>query len=143
MAYLSERVSYIKGLMDGMNFDTTTNEGKLFKAIIDVLDDMAMSIEDTEETQDQVIETLNEVSESLEELEDVVYDDCDCDCDCCGEDDESFCCPECGEELPLEDLDIDENTESIVCPACKTEIELEWDDEDCCCDCCGCDCDEE
>ena len=141
MAYLSERVSYIKGLMDGMNFDTTTNEGKLFKAIVDVLDDMALSIEDTEETQDQVIETLNEVSESLEDLEDVVYEDCDC--DCCDDEDEPFCCQECGEELPLEDLDIDENTESIVCPACKTEIELEWDDEDCCCDCCGCDCDEE
>jgi hypothetical protein len=36
MAYLSERVSYIKGLMEGMNLDTATNEGKLFKAIIDV-----------------------------------------------------------------------------------------------------------
>ena len=45
MAYLAERVSYIKGLMDGMNIDLATNEGKLFKAIVDVLDDMALSIE--------------------------------------------------------------------------------------------------
>ncbi len=138
MAYLSERVSYIKGLMEGMNLDTTTNEGKLFKAIIDVLDDMAMSIEDTEETQDQIIETLNELDERMDDLEDVVYEDCDC----CDDDDEPFYCPECGEELPVDDMEIDENTESIICPACKTEIELEWDDcdDECgCCDCCGCD----
>lgn len=140
MAYLAERVSYIKGLMDGMNIDLATNEGKLFKAIVDVLDDMALSIEDTEETQDQVIETLNEMDERMDDLEDVVYEECDC---CCDEDDEPFYCPECGEELPVDDMEIDENTESIVCPACKTEIELEWDD-DCedacgCCDCCGCD----
>lgn len=137
MAYLSERVSYIKGLMEGMNLDTTTNEGKLFKAIIDVLDDMAMSIEDTEETQDQIIENIEAMDERMDDLEEVVYEECDC---CDDEDDEPFYCPECGEELPIDDLDIDETTESIVCPACKTEIELEWDDceDGCgCCDCCG------
>ena len=35
MMTLTEKASYLKGLMDGMNLDTTTNEGKLFAAIAD------------------------------------------------------------------------------------------------------------
>ena len=38
---LSERTAYLKGLMEGMEIDTETKEGKLFAAIIDVLDEMA------------------------------------------------------------------------------------------------------
>ena len=32
MGYLAERVNYVKGLMEGMKFDVTTDEGKLIKA---------------------------------------------------------------------------------------------------------------
>ena len=49
---LRERVSY-KGLSEGMKIDENTNEGKLLMAIIDVIDDMFLAVEDLEEIQDE------------------------------------------------------------------------------------------
>ena len=54
MGYLSERVSYLRGLADGLKIDEDTNEGKLFKLIIDVIDDIAVSVEDVEDTQNEI-----------------------------------------------------------------------------------------
>ena len=42
---ISEKVAYLKGLMEGLNIDEQTNEGKLFTAIVDVLDEIALEIE--------------------------------------------------------------------------------------------------
>ena len=131
MSYISERVAFIKGLAEGMKVDDTTNEGKLLTAIIDVLDDIALAIDDVEEIQDEMSEQVDGIDEDLAELEKVVYED---------EDDiefEEIECPYCGEEIEV-DLDlIDEDAEAIECPHCHQKIELEWD-----CDCeddeCGC-----
>lgn len=131
MSYISERVAFIKGLAEGMKIDETTNEGKLFTAIIDVLDDIALAIEDVEEIQDEMSEQVDGIDDDLAELEKTVYD----------EDEEiefeEIECPYCGEEIEV-DLDlIDEDAEAIECPHCHQKIELEWD-----CDCeddeCGC-----
>ena len=46
---LKEKVAYIKGLMEGMKFDTETNEGKLLTAIVGVLGDMAAEVTDMDE----------------------------------------------------------------------------------------------
>ena len=32
---ISEKIAYLKGLMEGMNVDTESNEGKLFAAVVD------------------------------------------------------------------------------------------------------------
>ena len=37
---ISEKVAYLKGLAEGLKLDAESNEGKLFAAIIDVLEDM-------------------------------------------------------------------------------------------------------
>ena len=37
----TEKVAYLKGLMEGMKLDTETNEGKLLSVIADILADMA------------------------------------------------------------------------------------------------------
>ena len=36
---ITEKVAYLKGLMEGMELDTEKKEGKLLAAIIDILDD--------------------------------------------------------------------------------------------------------
>ena len=54
MGFLSERVSYLRGLADGMKLDQNTNEGKLLKEIIELLDDIAVSVEDMEEVQNDI-----------------------------------------------------------------------------------------
>ena len=43
---ISEKIAYLKGLMEGMNVDTESNEGKLFAAVVDVLDEIALEVED-------------------------------------------------------------------------------------------------
>lgn len=141
MNYLKERVSYLKGLAEGMQISDSTNEGKLLKAILDVLDDVALAVDDVEEVQEQLTEQIDEIDEDLSELESLIYDDEECDDDeCCdecedgGEDEEEedvvaeFDCPHCGETVNLEDAYM--KKDSVLCPHCNKEIEIEWS-----CDC--------
>jgi hypothetical protein len=83
---LPEKVSYLQGLMDGMEIDTSTKEGKLFKAIADILDDFALQLEDLEDQVDEITEAVDEIDEDLGELEKDIYE-CDCDDD---DDDDDF-----------------------------------------------------
>ena len=145
MNYLKERVSYLKGLAEGMQISDSTNEGKLLKAILDVLDDVALAVDDVEEVQEQLSEQIDEIDEDLSEIESLIYDECECeDEECCeceddedddDEDDEEeviaeFDCPHCGETVNLEDAYM--KKDSVLCPHCNKEIEIEW----------TCDCDE-
>jgi hypothetical protein len=41
MDTIKEKVSYIRGLTDGLEINNSTKEGKVIKAIIDVLEDIA------------------------------------------------------------------------------------------------------
>ncbi len=125
MGYLSERVNYIKGLMEGMQFDTATNEGKLIKALVDVVEDLAISAEDLENTQDQILDVIDEYEERIGDIESDLYED--------GyeEDiDEPLVCPECGEEIDFDELGIDDTVKSFKCPECGTKIDIEWLDCD-------------
>ena len=45
--------------------DDSTNEGKLLNAIIDVLDDMSLAIEDVEEIQDEISEQVDGIDEGI------------------------------------------------------------------------------
>ena len=131
MGYLSERVSYLRGLADGMKLDTETNEGKLLKEIIELLDDIAGSTEDLEETQNDMGEEILNCNDRLDDLENEVFDDC-----CCCEDEDELECPYCGEIIELEDAELNEDCTAVICPSCGKEIEVEFDD---CCDCEECD----
>ena len=46
---LKEKVAYIKGMMEGMEFDTATKEGKLLAAVVDVLEEMAKEVTNIDE----------------------------------------------------------------------------------------------
>jgi hypothetical protein len=82
---LPEKVSYLQGLMDGMEYDITTKEGKLFKAIAEILDDVAIQLEDLEDQVDELTEEVDELDEDLGDLESEIYD-----CDCFDTDDDDF-----------------------------------------------------
>ena len=95
-----EKVAYLRGLSEGLNLNADRPETKMFNAIMDVLEDIADSTCDIEETISVMTEQLDAVDEDLGELEEIIYEelldcDCDCDCDCgCGCE-ESFDC-DCG-----------------------------------------------
>lgn len=127
MSYLKERVSYLKGLAEGMQISDNTNEGKLLKSIIDVLDDFALAVEDLEELNDQIGEQIDSLDEGLADVEKVVFEDEDGD-----DEEEEFIeveCPHCHEEINL-DMDLLEDNDSFECPNCHEKIDVEWD-----CDC--------
>ena len=144
---LTEKVAYLKGLAEGLNLDKDAKETKLFEAMFDILEDMALTVNDIDEDLAAVEELVDCIDEDLDELEDIIYDD-DCDCGCgCGCDDDFDCdcgnelyeveCPSCGEAIYLDESMFDE--EYIECPECGEKLELDIDFEDCDCDCDCCD----
>ena len=132
---LSERTAYLKGLMEGMNIDTDTNEGKLFKAIIETLDDMALTVSDVEDVVDAVCDELDSIEEDLDAIEEYLLDEDDEDED--DEDDEDdfdfgdetiyeVKCPVCGSVINLDEDMLEAG--SIECPDCGEELEFDVDD---------------
>jgi len=129
MGYLKERVSYLKGLAEGMQLNDSSNETKLLKAIIEVLDDMSLAVEDVEEVQEQISEQIDTIDDDLAEIEKLVYDEDDDD----DSDEEIYFteieCPYCNEKINIDEDMIDDEDNTIECPNCHKEIEFEWDCE--------------
>ena len=74
---ISEKSAYLKGLMEGMNLNTESNEGKMIAAIVDLLGDMAKRVTDIEETTIAISDELDEIEEDLDAIEDFIMDEDD------------------------------------------------------------------
>ena len=150
---ISEKAAYLKGLCEGMKLDESTNEGKLLRAIVDLLGDMAREIEDLNENAMDLAEEIDQISDDLADVEDFLEEvddeDEDDECCCCEDDDEEpvfyeVTCPKCGTEISLDEEIL--NYDSFKCPKCGETLEFEFDEDDsddgeCCC--CGKDEDKE
>lgn len=136
---VSEKAAYLKGLADGLEYDTTTKEGKLIKALIDLVGEMAEEVERLNDDCEYLNDYIEEIDEDLGEVEEYLADgDCDC-CDCCDdadyededdEDDEDYFeveCPSCGRTVCF-GADID--PENLTCPACGEKFECIMSDDD-------------
>ena len=123
---ISEKIAYLKGLMEGMNVDTESNEGKLFVAVVDVLDEIALEVEDLTDEVMELGDGLDVISDDLSDVEDIVYDDDDDD----EEDEEEECyattCPECEEEIFFDDTMLEDG--EIICPNCGAKLEFDLSD---------------
>ncbi|WP_458861880.1 CD1247 N-terminal domain-containing protein [Acidaminobacterium chupaoyuni] len=140
---LTEKTAYLKGLMEGLSLKKDSDEGKLFNAIINTLDDMAMTVSDMDSELDVINEELDAIGEELTDLEEDLYDEEDEDEDFEDEDEDdsyySVICPTCHEEIYLDESMLDKG--GIKCPACGEELEFDFDEDDCDCGCeDGCDC---
>ena len=142
---ITEKVAYLKGLAEGLELDKESKEGKLFAAIIDVLDDIALTVADN-------CDQLDAIDEDLAAVEDFVYEDDDEDlfdddfctgdcsnCDGCDDyeydEDEGvyeFECPHCHETVFFDDSLFEDEDYELVCPACGAKIDsvFEFDDDD-------------
>ena len=85
---ISEKAAYLGGLFEGMEYDPDSKEGKLFKGIIDLLDDIALSVLDLEDEQANLNDYVEDIDDDLGVLEEDYYGDDYCcgDCDLCDED---------------------------------------------------------
>ena len=102
---IMEKVAYLKGLAEGMELDVEKKEGKLLAAIIDLLEDIALELEDLWDGEEELYEGLDAVSDDLEDVEDLIFEE---------DEDE--------EEYDEEDFDDDEDCYATTCPTCEEEI---------------------
>lgn len=136
---LTEKASYINGLVDGMDLDTTTKEGKVIAALLDLCNDLCNAVSDLTDDVEQIYDELDAIDEDLTDVEDYIFDDddddeddddCDC-CDCCGDDDEDvyeITCPNCGKVVYVNEEELSD--EDLCCPKCGVKWEAEFEDED-------------
>ena len=133
---ITEKVAYLKGLADGLGLDAESKEGKVLLAMIDVLDDIALEIEDLKDAQDELADGLDAVSDDLEDVEDVVFGEDDYDEDEEEDEDEesedcyATTCPNCEEVIYFDESILEDG--EVICPNCgeKLEFELEEEPED-------------
>ena len=140
---LCEKSAYLKGLMEGMQLSTESNEGKMIAALVDLVADMATTVKNLEDNAIAVSDELDEIEEALDEIEDILYDELDDEDDDdddiydFSDDDDDYdfdeenpeyevTCPKCGEVLILaEDALLDGE---IDCPKCGENLEFEFDE---------------
>ena len=145
---ISEKAAYLKGLMDGLNLNTETNEGKMIAAIVDLLGDVTRRLSDVEETTIAISDELDEIEEDLDAIEDYILDededdDDEDDYDFEDEDDEDleegfdFGDPEttiyevvcaCGNIIDFDEETLEEG--SIICPNCGETLEFSLEDDE-------------
>ena len=73
----SEKVAFIKGLMEGLALDASKPEVKILNQMVDVLDELAASVNALVEENIKLKEYIEEIDEDLGDLEDMIYFDDD------------------------------------------------------------------
>ena len=135
MMTITEKIANLKGYLEGVQLDESKQETKIIEKIVDILEDMALEIEEMEESVDTLNDYAEELDEDLGDVEDYLFgdeDDCDCcdddDCDCCDCLDDGFFeieCPECNEIICVDE---DFEGDVIECPACNKKFNIEDED---------------
>ncbi len=127
---IGEKVSYIKGLCEGMNKDD-----KIISAILDVLGDIAENLTEVDEELDDVASVMTDLEEAVADIEDDLYEDDD-DYDEFDDDDEfddldemyETVCPNCSNVIHFDYEQA--NNGGMDCPNCGKHLTFEMYDED-------------
>ena len=122
---LIEKAAYLQGLLEGLELDETTKEGKVFHAMSDLLAEMAARIKAMEQDITQAESQMQLLRDDVEELQDDFYED--------DEDDaEAPCyeveCPGCGETVYVTEEDLDAG--EAFCTSCGCTFEVALDDSE-------------
>ena len=147
---LKEKAAYLKGLVEGLGIDESTKEGKVIKAMSELLCEMAQTVDSIDEDITQAYDQINDLSEELEDLEADLYEDDDADeeedaesaddTEDEDEDDEDdnadvasepyyeVACPACGETVYVSEDDLDAG--EAICPSCKVAFEVALADDE-------------
>ena len=133
---ITEKISYIKGLCEGLSLDEKKPEVKVINAIIDLLDDIAYDLTDMEELYDEDCDCCDDDDDDYDEDEDFDFDD---------EDNPFYevTCGACGQKLNVSEDVLLEG--EIECPNCGELLEFDFsglfdeEEEECDGNCDGCD----
>ena len=133
---LTEKISYIKGLAEGLSLDDSKPEVKVLNAIIDLLDDLAYDVKDMEELYDELSDQVDEIDRDLADVETELYDDFDEDEDLDDDDFDDYddeenpfyevTCSGCGQKINVSEDVLLEG--EIECPNCGEVLEFDFSD---------------
>ena len=129
---LTEKAAYIKGLIDGLELDPKDKQTKVFKAVSELLAEMAEEVANLEQCYDDVCDQIDALDEDLAGVEDVIYDEDDDENDICtcGCDDAAYevICPTCGTTIGLNEEDLGQG--GMNCPKCGELLEFDYDEDE-------------
>ena len=101
---LSDKMSYLRGMIDGMELDlTTSKEGKVLAQLLEVMQETVLYVTDLQDQVDELTELCESLDEDLGDVEAEVFGDDEY------EDEED-------EADYLDDEDEEEDLYEVVCP---------------------------
>ena len=145
---MKEKAAYLKGLIDGLGIDENTKEGKVIKAMSELLSEMAEAVDGIDEDVTHAYDQINDLSEELEDLEADLYededaedeeddsddeteaDDDDDNADVAGEPYYEVACPACGKTVYVSEDDLDAGEANCAHCGVTFEVALEGDEEE-------------
>mgnify|MGYP000849568746 FL=1 len=114
MRDISEKVSYLQGLSEGLNISDGNPQGKIISGILGVLDDVSGILVDMRSEFNIVKDYIESIDDDLFELEENFKQDKDV---------IELRCDNCGEELCFDaDLIEDDDVIEIICPRCNEVV---------------------
>ena len=127
MSKLTDRISYLQGLAEGMKLNPDKDSHRLILGILDVLGEVGESFEALAESHGELSDYVESIDEDLADLEADLYDDDDE--EAAEEEDEEepfestieYECPHCGAKIEIDPDDVDFDEESL-CPECGKDL---------------------
>lgn len=128
---VSEKVAYLQGLIEGLELDDSTKEGKILLAMADVIQEIADSIDILDEGLDILSDQVDDMDHDFEFIAETLMEDAHDHHDehkhhhgkkkhhhghhgSCG----------CGHNHGHEDMELYEDVYQVTCPTCQEDILL-------------------
>ncbi len=126
MSKLTDRISYLQGLAEGMKLNPEKDSHRLIAGILEVLGEVGQSFEALAEAHGELSDYVESIDEDLADLEADLYDDEDEDLADEENDGEfestiEYECPHCGAVINIDPDDVDFDEESL-CPECGKDL---------------------
>lgn len=136
---LTEKAAYLRGLYDGLGLKADTSaEARLMSAMIDVVEELASHVTESEGQISRLSEQVEDVSDALDELDELFADaleDEDEDEASDGEEYEDATefeveCPKCSAPIVIDEATLEGG--EVVCPGCgqRFSIDVGYTDEE-------------
>ena len=133
MSRLTDRISFLQGLAEGMKLNPDKDSHRLILGILEVLGEVGESFEALAESHGELSDYVESIDEDLADLEADLYDDENEDVAKKETDDEfegviEYECPHCGEKIEIDPDEVDFD-EDALCPQCGKELFPELPEE--------------
>ena len=130
---ITKRVTYLRGMVEGLELERETKEQKVLHGIIEILDAIAVELEDLDADVMALDDDVSVLVEDMQDLEDTVFEADEPDC-CCPSPPSSHHhhnkpqfytvqCPSCDNEITIDEDVL--NMGVIDCPSCGEKLELD------------------